>query len=165
MGIGPSGPPAGTSTTTFTFNAGVLGQFPTHAGIVFTDIGISLTTQPENRPGDRNGRGFLTFRAFDPLGNLLGSIGPEDVGDYFKAGSTADDRFFGVFDSGGISRIEIFMDSHDAEFDHLQYGFTRQVTAEAPEPASLLVWTGLGLVAVPRTRPRWLSRLGRRSLR
>lgn len=160
MGIGPSGPPAGSSVITFLFNAGVLGQYPTHAGIVFTDIGLSLTTAPLGLPGDRNGHGFFTFEAFDPMGTSLGSKGPVEVGDYFKAGSTGEDLFFGVIDLGGISKIVISMDSHDAELDHLQYGFTRvpdddgDGEGEVPEPATFLVWAGLGLAAAVGVRTR-----------
>jgi hypothetical protein len=131
LGIGPSGS-AGPSTITFNFNAGVLGQYPTHAGIVFTDIGLSTSG---------NGNGFLTFEAFDALGISLGTIGPNAVGDGVKAGSTGEDRFYGVINSSGISKISIAMNSHDAELDHLQYGFT------VPEPSSWLL-AGVGLVCL-----------------
>lgn len=131
LGIGPSGS-AGPSTITFTFNAGVLGQYPTHAGIVFTDIGLSTTG---------NGTGFVTFEAFDSLGISLGTLGPNASGDGAKNGGTAEDRFYGVINSGGISKILIAMNSHDAELDHLQYGFT------VPEPASWLL-AGVGLVCL-----------------
>ena len=131
LGIGPSGS-AGPSTISFNFNAGVLGQYPTHAGIVVTDIGLSTTG---------NGTGFVTFEAFDSLGISLGTIGPIAAGDGAKNGGTAEDRFYGVFNSGGISKISVAMNSHDAELDHLQYGFT------VPEPASWLL-AGVGLVCL-----------------
>lgn len=132
LGIGPSGS-AAPSAITFFFSAGILGQYPTHAGIVFTDIGLSTSG---------NGNGFFTFEAFDSLGTSLGTVGPNAVGDGVKAGSTGEDRFYGVIDPGGISKISIYMNSHDAELDHLQYGFTA-----VPEPASWLL-AGAGLICL-----------------
>lgn len=141
LGIGPSGS-AGNSTTTFSFNAGVLGQYPTHAGIVVTDIGLSTTG---------NGNGFVTFEAFDALGISLGTIGPVATGDGLKNGGTAEDRFYGVIYPQGISKISMFMNSHDAELDHLQYGFV-------PEPASWLL-AGAGFACLTRRNRRALVSL------
>jgi hypothetical protein len=99
---------SGASGITFTFNAGVLGSLPTHAGIVWTD-----------------GGGQVTFRAFGPGGVLLGTIGPVS-GPGFPDGSfngtTAEDRFFGVIDDNGISAIFISNSGGGIEVDHLQYG-------------------------------------------
>lgn len=153
LGVGGSGAPA-NSTITFTFNAGALGQYPTHAGIVFTDMGRSLTSPP-NLDGSHNGFGILSFEAFDALGVSLGSIGPFNVGDGVKNGTVSEDRFFGVIDFGGISKIAIKINSHDAEFDHLQYGFSVAV----PESGGIWVCACVGLLGViARSSVRWASR-------
>ncbi len=123
---------------TFTFDANALGGFPTHAGIVWTDVGFA-------NPNDFEGG--VIFEAFDALGELMiDSIGPVTVGDGVGVtGETDEDRFFGVVNVGGISAIRISMDnSVDWEVDHLQYG-------RVPEPASVAVLV-LG-VAVLVQRP------------
>jgi hypothetical protein len=96
---------------TFTFNAEVLRNLPTHVGIVWTD-GV-------------NGVG-VTFEAFDAAGNLLGTIGPSDIADGSFSGTTTEDHFFGAIHPGGISKIKISDNSSEfsaIEIDHLQYGF------------------------------------------
>lgn len=114
-------------SVTFTFDQTALGAWPTHAGIVWTDVGNTDTIL---------GFGNVTFEAFGPGGASLGSIGPFLLGDGAATGATAEDRFLGVTDAAGISAIKISMpNSGDWELDHLQYGIV-------PEPASL------GLVAV-----------------
>ena len=50
--------PSAASGITFSFNAAVLGQLPTHVGLVWTDAGGGAT---------------ITFRVFGP-GGLLGSL-------------------------------------------------------------------------------------------
>jgi hypothetical protein len=126
----------------FTFSAAALGGLlPTHAGIVWTDIGTTTGT---------TGVGPVSFEAFDPLGVSLGLIGPFTLGDGTTFGGTAEDRFFGVIDSAGISAIEIRVSgSTDWEVDHLQYG----AASEIPEPASwILAVTGLGTLPFIRRR-------------
>ena len=110
---------------TFTFDAGVLGSLPTHVGIVWTD-----------------GYGTTKFEAFDSGGTSLGFIDAGVLGvsgEY--TGETAEDRFFGVSDVGGISRIKITTGpSSGVEVDHLQYGI-----AAVPLPgAALLGAIGIG---------------------
>ena len=120
-----------TSSWDFEFDDGVLGAFPTHAGVVWTDVGFA----------DTFGVDSVTFEAFDPLGMSLGTIGPTVLGDGSNAGETAEDRFFGVTDPGGISRITITMTSSvDWEVDHLQYGFVA-----VPEPSAFFVVGAVGL--------------------
>jgi hypothetical protein len=129
---------------TFTFDAAVIGGLPTLAGLVLTDVGYNAAT-----PYFAN---FL-FEAFGPGGVSLGSIGPYYMGDGQDTGQTAEDRFFGVMNPGGISAIRISTDqTRDWEIDHLQYGSTTTV----PEPSSLmLVGTGIvGLVCRYRRRKR-----------
>lgn len=107
----PGGPSRGESIYAhapdgilFTFDAGILGDLPTHAGVVWTD-----------------GKGLVQFEAWDSGGNSLGTLQGdlEDGGPY---GSTAEDRFFGVIHEGGISAIRIVTASAYIEVDHLQYG-------------------------------------------
>jgi hypothetical protein len=107
--------PFGTIGISFSFDAGVLGSFPKQVGIVWTD-------------GTENST--ITFQAFDPNNVLLGSI-VTTLGDADNFGATAEDRFFGVTDSGGISRIFISSGpTGGIEVDHLQYG------TPVPEPTS-----------------------------
>ena len=86
----------GASSITFSFDGGVLGSLPTHAGIVWTDVGFASPT---------DGFDSVTFEAFDGASASLGTIGPVSVGDGLKTGQTAEDRFFGVAYGGGISSI------------------------------------------------------------
>jgi hypothetical protein len=86
----------------FTFT----GTLPTAAGLVWTDsIG-----------------GTVSFAAFGPGGQLLGQIGPFSLAQAGNTGQTAEDRFFGVQNPGGISRIRIIDTSRNFEVDHVQYG-------------------------------------------
>jgi PEP-CTERM motif len=123
---------------TFTFDGAALGFLPTHAGVVWTDIGYNAPT-PYLGP--------VTFEAFDPLGVSLGLIGPFLLGDGVDTGQTAEDRFFGAFNPGGISAIRIGTNSADWEVDDLQYGAVHAV----PEPSTLLLM-GLGTVSVSLAR-------------
>ena len=106
-------PWTGAAGITFTFDATVLGHLPTQAGIVWTD-----------------GAGTTTFEAFGPGGVSLGQIGPVSIADGAITGETAEDRFFGVINAGGISAIHISNTSGGIEVDHLQYG----IFGAAPPP-------------------------------
>ena len=62
----------GSTSLRFTFNAGALGGIlPTHAGIVWTDVGLTTST---------TGFGSVSFEAFDQFGASLGVHRP------FRAG-------------------------------------------------------------------------------
>jgi hypothetical protein len=125
---------SGATGITFTFSAAVLGSLPTHAGIVWTD-----------------GSGTITFQAFDASNALLGTITCDTCPDASISGTTAEDRFFGWTDAGGISKIFISNSAGGIEVDHLQYGRLGAVTAPIPEPASLtLLGIGLAGLAVLR---------------
>jgi len=91
---------------TFDFDVGVLGRWPTHAGVVWTD-----------------GPGPVTIEAFGPGGESLGSATGVAHADQSFAGTTAEDRFYGAIAAGGISRITLSAGGTQ-EADHLQYGFT-----------------------------------------
>ncbi len=131
----------GTNTVlTITFDATVLGSLPTHAGIVWTDIGATFGALPE-------GFGSVIFQAFGPGNVLLGSLGPAVLGDGQITGTTAEDRFLGVSNAAGISSIVISMpQSGDWEIDHVQYGIA------VPGPGALGVVGVLGLAAGMRRR-------------
>ena len=137
-----------TRTLTIDFSAAVLGALPTHAGLVWTDVGLVGNGLPIGFDG-------VTFRAFGVGLAPLGAIGPFALGDGAFAGETAEDRFFGVIFAGGIERIEITMTgSSDWEVDHLQFGRARSETV-IPEPATaLLLGAPLGLLALAARRRR-----------
>lgn len=113
------------STIRINFSASVLGNLPTHAGMVWTDGGIA------------------TFEAFDENGVSLGEI-TNNSADGSSFGATAEDRFFGVIHSGGISAIQF--KNTTTEADHLQYGY-----AAVPEPFTLGA-LGFGALLLARKR-------------
>lgn len=115
-----------TNQIVFTFNSSVLGSLPTHAGIVWTDV----VDAPIDHYGD------VVFTAYDQFSNVIETIGPVLLGDGSGFGQTAEDRFFGIYNSGGIASISITMpESSDFEVDHLQYGFaSAPSTGIGPSP-------------------------------
>jgi hypothetical protein len=125
----------------FTFNAAALGgTLPNAVGIVWTDGAF---------PGD------AVVEAFDALigGNSLGVINAPNIADDSRAGTTDEDRFFGITSDVGIARLEIGHSSGGLEVDHLQYGFgvAPAQNGRVPEPGSVALF-GLGLVGL------WLAR-------
>lgn len=84
----------------FTFPPGTIA-----AGVVWTD-----------------GYDPVTFEAFGPGNVSLGKIGPVGgFSDNVFNGTTAEDRFFGVRDAGGIESIFISCQAGGMELDHVQY--------------------------------------------
>lgn len=117
--------------------------FPTavkSAGLVWTD-------------GDP--RTDTTFEAFGPDG-AIGMVGPASLADASFFGTTFEDAFFGVQDSGGITSIVVTnVGGLGIEIDHVQYEDCSSCTAVSnPEPASgwLMVAGVLGILGL-RRRP------------
>ncbi len=107
---------SGQTSLTINFNSQQLGgKLPTHAGIVWTDVGQTTGLY---------GFGNVVFSAKDANGISLGSVTGPNLGDGQANPNQAEDRFFGVVNAGGISSITISMPaSGDWEVDHLQYGY------------------------------------------
>jgi hypothetical protein len=132
----------GVSSLTFTFS----GTLPTHAGIVWTDVGCLVG---EACPPVGLGKGNVFFEAFDSGNGSLGVIGPSLLGDGAANGGTAEDRFFGASNASGISKLVIWMpESNDWEVDHLQYG-----VQSVPEPGVALLFA-LGSLVLAVSRPQ-----------
>ncbi len=130
------------NTLIFIFDAVTLGSLPTHAGVVWTDVGFNTSQD-------------VTFQAFDAGDNPLGLFGPFTLGDASVSGETDEDRFFGAIHGPGISRIEISMPgSVDWEVDHVQYGRQAHVDVAAPAAAALIPAGLIGLGFVARRRSR-----------
>jgi hypothetical protein len=91
----------------FTFNPEALGGYPTHAGVAWTD----------GAPGCD-----ASLEAYDSDGALIGTSVARAVGDGDNNGGTAEDRFLGVVNAGGVSRIVVRDSGGGVEADHLQYG-------------------------------------------
>lgn len=137
-----------TTAFTITFDAGVLGSLPTHAGVVWTDVG--------NVTAGTSGFSAVLFEAFGPGFVPLGSPDVHLLGDFNADGGTDEDRFFGAVHAAGISAIRISMAaSTDWEIDHLQFG----ALAPVPEPEQwlLMAW-GLGTLAWRMRAKRALAR-------
>jgi hypothetical protein len=93
---------SGVPGITFTFDPQRAGGLPTRAGMAWTD-----------------GEGMVSFEAFDQNGASLGVHGPFDHADGSVTGTTAEDRFYGVTNAGGISAIKLTNTSGGIEVDHL----------------------------------------------
>lgn len=120
---------SGSQGITFNFSEAVLGALPQRAGIVWTD-----------------GAGSITFEAFDKNGVSLGILTGTHA-DGGVSGSTAEDRFYGWENLGGIGSINIRNSSGGIEVDHLQY-------SAVPEPTTmaLLGLGGLGIFLKRRAK-------------
>jgi hypothetical protein len=114
----------GATGVRFTFPVGT-----TAAGLVWTD-----------------GAGTISFSAFGPGNVLLGTFGPFSHADGNHSGGTAEDRFYGISDLGGIESILISNTSGGIEVDHVQYG--PAFGAGVPDAGSTLPLLGLALAAM-----------------
>jgi hypothetical protein len=115
----------GSLQLTFTFDAAVLGGYPTVAGLVWTDD-----------------KADVSLEAFDPSNASLGVLGPYTLGDDDGNGGTSEDRFFGVVHAGGIGSITMYHVGNGMEVDHLQFGLD---PAPVPVMAPVAVG-GLGVL-------------------
>lgn len=139
-GNGGRGFYSGGTTSVLSFNfAAVGGVYPVSAGVVWTDVGDVLS--------GTFGFGVVYIEAFGPGGASLGATTPVVLGDGDFRGGTAEDRFFGVTDAGGISRLDIFtQNSVDWEVDHVQYGYV------VPSPGGMVLAGAAGVVMWRRRR-------------
>jgi len=113
----------------FTFGS----PLPTAAGLVWTDGATS---------GEQ-----VTLEAFGPGLVSLGTFGPFSVGDGNNLGGSAEDRFFGVQDLGGILAISLTSLIGALEVDHVQYGVV-------PEPSTFVLCALVGMYFVATTLRR-----------
>jgi hypothetical protein len=129
-----------TNELVLTFDAMAPGGLPTHAGVVWTDVGFV--------GGSQICKGEVRLEAWGAAGNYLGSTTPVILGDGLFTGQTPEDRFLGVTSNAGLSKVRLYMpESKDFEIDHIQFG-----TAALPAPGSLALFTLAGLVAGRRRR-------------
>lgn len=134
----------GDPGVSFDFDAAALGGLPTHVGIVWTD-----------------GLGEITFNAYGPGNQLIGTIGPVSEAGVFPDDTVApqpgEDRFFGISNEAGITRISLSNTIGGIEMDHLQYGRVGTTPPSAiPLPAAvwpgMMLLTALGVESVRRAR-------------
>ena len=125
-----------SATTGFTFDAAPLGALPNHAGFVWTDgpFGTAVAFTAWGADG-------VTIVCSIPAGPAFG--------DNSFGGETAEDRFIGCSNAGGISRIEATNTlGGDIEVDHLQYGWAP--SRSVPEPALISLFALGGALALRR---------------
>jgi len=112
----------GSTGITFTFDPnGPLG-LPTSAGMVWTD-GVGVASN--------------AFEAFDQNGASLGAYGPFAIADGSNSGQTAEDRFFGAVNAGGILAIKLSNTSGGIEVDHLQFDHCAAATTSSTSSSTV----------------------------
>lgn len=119
----------------FSFDSNVLGKLPTHVGFVVTGL---------------NGDRIMEFSAFDETNALISSFQFEVL--VQDNGRVEEDRFIGISDFGGISRVELAHVSNagdQVEIDHFQYGLSA-----VPVPAAAWLFGSglLGLVGITKRK-------------
>jgi hypothetical protein len=96
----------------------------------------------------------LVFKAWDAAGNLLGKIKYKLNGNAMSNGSSAGDRFFGLINEEGISKIKIQSNKAYFEIDHVQFGYGFAVM---PVPAPLALGA-VGLLGAAIMRRRFVHK-------
>jgi hypothetical protein len=118
--LGNTPDPPVPQTLTFTFDANAAGMLPTHAGLVISD-----------------GSGLYTLTAVGVGGVQTRTM---VVGDFGFQGGTAEDRFAGFVDPGGLVSVSVTSTIRGFEVDHLQWG-----TADAIAPSIAIAQTATSL--------------------
>jgi hypothetical protein len=143
--IGTSDPPINDRLIRFEFDRAELGGFPTTFGFVWTD----------GPPGVMTIIDFL-----DANGEQHRHLYEGFLGDDSRAGTTADERFFGTVSTTGISRVDVRIISvgneigpQFIEIDHVQYGMEF-----VPEPSSTIIALVVAALAILRFALGTLSR-------
>lgn len=136
-------------------------SLPTMAAVVWTDGGVGAQ---------------VTVQAFGASGSQIASSGPHLLGDASNNGTTAEDRYFGFRNAGGISRIRVSQTSGDIEIDHVQFSNTVEPlimgTIEDGNRALFLAAPDADLPTTPQqvftlpsnNRPHGVAFLGTRAL-
>jgi len=97
----------GQGTIELTFDAQVLGELPTHVGLVWTDGGAGAS---------------VSISGYDGADALIYTETADGLGDASVNGTVDEDRFFGIVHYAGIRRVVIVNSTGGLEIDHLQYG-------------------------------------------
>lgn len=97
----------GQGTIEFTFDAEVLGELPSHVGLVWTDGGAGAS---------------VSITGYDDQDMIIYTETVEGLGDASVNGTVDEDRFFGIVHAAGIQRVVIVNSTGGLEIDHLQYG-------------------------------------------
>jgi Putative metal-binding motif/Secretion system C-terminal sorting domain/HYR domain len=110
----------GNHTMTMTFDDVILGDYPTHVGLVYTDIPA-----------------LVTLEFFDPSGVSLGTVSHNFPIAGWVNGATDFDRFLGASNECGIKSVVLTTSGGASnsgfEIDHIQYGlFDASGTAYSP---------------------------------
>jgi hypothetical protein len=126
----------GSVGITLRFDALVLGSLPTAVGLVWTD-----------------GAGTISFEAFDQNGLSLGTLAGNHADGSF-AGTLVDDRFYGVTNAAGVSRVFISNSSGGIEIDHVQYGGGQASSGVPVSSTFALLFFGAGATAFFSRRKR-----------
>jgi len=119
-------------------------------------ISISFSSQNGNTPQmaglawtDGRQNSIVVMKAWDRDGKYIGFLRAR-LGDLSRNGTTADDRFLGLTNANGISRIEIRSNYGGFEVDHVQFAYG-MVAVPVP-PAAILGVAGLVGVGLLRRR-------------
>ena len=99
----------GVQSMTFEFDDASLGDYPTHVGLVYTDIPA-----------------IVNFEYFDAAGDSIGTTSFDFTTLGLQQGLTSFDRFMGASFEGGISKLVVTtsggLSNSGFEVDHVQYG-------------------------------------------